>query len=131
MTQRRRPLSPHLSVYRAQLTSVVSVMQRVTGAGLALGLAYFVLWIGAAAYGPDVYEWAIRFLTSWFGYLSLVGISVCFFFHLCNGIRHLVWDLGWGFDLPEVFAGAYLVLGGTVVFTVATWVVVALRFGGV
>ena len=91
MPQRKRPLSPHLSVYKAQLSSVISVMQRVTGGGLGAGLACLLLWLGAAAYGPETYAWAQWVLTSWLGWLVLFGVSVSLAFHMCNGIRHLIW----------------------------------------
>ena len=130
MQKRKRPLSPHLSVYKGQISSVVSVMQRVTGGGLAIGLVYFVYWLGAAAYGPEAYARAHWFLTSWFGYLSLFGISICLYFHLCNGIRHLVWDIGYGFEIKQVHLGGIAVLAGTAILTVLTWMVFLLTGGG-
>lgn len=130
MSQRNRPLSPHLSIYKAQLSSVISVMQRGTGAGLGVGLGCFLLWIGAAAYGPETYAWAHWILTSWLGWLVLFGVSVCLAFHLCNGVRHLIWDIGFGFEIKQVELGGLLVLGGTVVLTVAFWAAALLVMGG-
>lgn len=129
MATRKRPLSPHLSVYKGQISSVVSVMQRVTGGGLAVGLGFFVYWLGAAAYGPDAYANAQWFLTTWFGYLCLFGFSVCMYFHLCNGVRHLVWDIGWGFEIRQVNVGGITVLAGTVVLTAITWAVALAKLG--
>jgi succinate dehydrogenase / fumarate reductase cytochrome b subunit len=129
MATRKRPLSPHLSVYKGQISSVVSVMQRITGGGLAVGLGFFVYWLGAAAYGPDAYATAQWFLTTWFGYLCLFGFSVSMYFHLCNGIRHLVWDIGWGFEIHQVTAGGIAVLAGTVILTAITWAVALAELG--
>jgi succinate dehydrogenase / fumarate reductase cytochrome b subunit len=129
MAKRKRPLSPHLSVYKGQISSVVSVMQRISGGGLAVGLGFFVYWLGAAAYGPDAYATAQWFLTTWFGYLCLFGFSVCMYFHLCNGIRHLVWDIGWGFEIHQVNASGIAVLAGTALFTAITWAVALAKLG--
>ena len=130
MATRKRPLSPHLSVYRGQISSTVSVFQRITGGGLAVGLLLFVYWLAAAAYGPEAYATARWVLTSWLGYLVLFGVSACLYFHLCNGIRHLIWDIGWGFEIRQVNAGGIAVLVGTAVLTVVTWLVVAAEQGG-
>ena len=129
MPQRKRPLSPHLSVYKAQMSSVISVMQRVTGGGLGLGLACFLLWIGAAAYGPETYAWAQWILTSWLGWLVLFGVSVALAFHLCNGIRHLIWDIGFGFEIDQVVLGGILVLAGTALLSAIFWIVALTRLG--
>lgn len=129
MAKRKRPLSPHLHIYKGQISSVVSVMQRITGGGLAVGLGFFVYWLGAAAYGPDAYAAAQWFLTTWFGYLCLFGFSVCMYFHLCNGIRHLIWDIGWGFEIHQVNAGGIAVLAGTALFTAITWAVALAKLG--
>ena len=129
MATRKRPLSPHLSVYKGQISSVVSVMQRVTGGGLAVGLGFLVYWLGAAAYGPESYATAQWFLTSWFGYLCLFGFSGCMYFHLCNGIRHLVWDIGFGFEIHQVNIGGIMVLAATAILTVLTWVYVFAKLG--
>ena len=129
MATRKRPLSPHLSAYKGQISSVVSVMQRITGGGLAVGLGFFVYWLAAAAYGPESYATAQWFLTTWFGYLCLFGFSVCIYFHLCNGIRHLIWDIGFGFEIHQVVIGGIAVLAGTAVLTVITWWVVLVKLG--
>jgi succinate dehydrogenase cytochrome b subunit len=129
MATRKRPLSPHLSVYKGQISSVVSVMQRVSGGGLTVGLGFFVYWLGSAAYGPEAYATAQWFLTTWFGYLCLFGFSVCMYFHLCNGVRHLIWDIGWGFEIHQVNASGIAVLVGTALLAVITWITVAVKLG--
>src|SRR5690348_15437891 len=86
-----RPLSPHLQVYRLPLTAVMSITHRITGVGLSLGLIVVTVWLVAAAYGPEAYDAFAGFMVSWLGLLILLGFSLALFFHLCNGIRHLLW----------------------------------------
>ncbi len=116
-----RPLSPHLQIYRPQITSGVSIFNRITGVGLAFAMLGMVYWIGAAAYGPETYARAQEVLGSWFGRLCLFGFSVCLFYHLSNGIRHLFWDIGWGFEIAQVNASGIAVLVATVVLTALAW----------
>src|ERR1700674_1731333 len=108
-----RPLSPHLQIYRWQLTSVLSILHRATGVWLSAGAIPLVWWLVAAASGPEAYDGAEDFLGSWIGLLLLFGWTVALFYHLCNGIRHLVWDTGHGLDLRSVYMGGWLVLGAT------------------
>jgi succinate dehydrogenase / fumarate reductase cytochrome b subunit len=91
MSSAKRPLSPHLQVYRPQLTSVLSIMHRLTGVGLSVGTLLLVYWLAAAAAGPDSFAAAQDFVGSFLGRLLLFGWTVSLFFHLCNGIRHLFW----------------------------------------
>ncbi len=121
MTTGNRPLSPHLQVYRPQITSVLSITHRITGVALAVGALVLVYWINAAAYGPDAFERAQAYMSHWFGRLLLFGWTLCLFFHLCNGVRHLFWDAGMGFELPQVRMSGWLVLIATVVLTILTW----------
>lgn len=93
-----RPLSPHLSVYRMQITMMTSIIHRITGVGLTLGMVLAVWWLLAASTGPEYFAFADAFMTSWFGILILVGSLWALCFHLCNGFRHLIWDVGRGFD---------------------------------
>lgn len=116
-----RPLSPHLQIYRLPLAALISITHRITGIGLALGTLLLTYWVASAASGPAAYDMAMGFITSWFGNLILLGFSVALFFHLCNGIRHLVWDTGRSFDLKDTARGNMLVLGGTVVLTLGAW----------
>lgn len=118
-----RPLSPHLQVYKFQLTMFISVLQRITGGFLALGLLVFAYWLAAAAYGPEAYARAQAVLGSWIGYLAVFGFSVALFFHLCNGIRHLFWDIGWGYENKQVRASSLAVVAGTVVLTALSWII--------
>jgi succinate dehydrogenase / fumarate reductase cytochrome b subunit len=116
-----RPLSPHLQVYRWQLTSVMSILHRASGVALSLGTILLVWWLVAAAEGPEAYAGVQAFLGSWIGRILLFGWTVALFYHLCNGIRHLWWDTGRGLDLKRVYAGGWAVLAGTVILTVLAW----------
>jgi len=122
MSAENRPLSPHLQVYRPQLTSVLSFMHRFTGSGLAVGTLLLVYWLVAVASGPDAYETAQNLIGSFIGRLFLFGWTVALFYHLCNGIRHLVWDTGRALDLEGVYLGGWLVLIGTGVLTLLSWI---------
>lgn len=116
-----RPLSPHLQVYRPQLTSVLSITHRATGVALAVGTLVLVWWLVAAASGPEQFETAQGFLGSWFGKLLLLGWTVALFYHLANGIRHLFWDAGLGFELKTAYASGWAVLAATVLLTALAW----------
>jgi succinate dehydrogenase / fumarate reductase cytochrome b subunit len=117
-----RPLSPHLQIYRWQLTSVLSILHRAAGVVLSAGAILLVWWLVAAASGPEAYEGVEDFLGSWLGLLLLFGWTVALFYHLCNGIRHLVWDTGYALDLKSVYVGGWVVVGATGVLTFVAWV---------
>lgn len=116
-----RPLSPHLQVYRLPLAAWLSILHRITGVGLTLGLLGLTWWIASAAYGPDAYDQAIAVIGSPLGYLVLFGFSVALFFHLCNGIRHLLWDAGKNFELAQTQRTNVMVISGTVLLTALAW----------
>jgi succinate dehydrogenase / fumarate reductase cytochrome b subunit len=118
-----RPLSPHLQIYRWQLTSVLSILHRATGIALGVGTILLVWWLVAAAQGPDAYVRVQGFLGSWIGLLLLFGWSLALYYHLCNGLRHLWWDTGRGLDLRSVYTGGWTVLAATAVLTAITWIV--------
>jgi len=124
-----RPLSPHLQVYRPQLTSFTSIMHRLTGIGLAVGLLYLVCWLVAAASGLEAFDRLQSFNGSIVGKLLLLGWTIAFFYHLLNGLRHLAWDAGWGFELPAAYRTGYAVLIGTAVLTILAWVIGYYRMG--
>ena len=116
-----RPLSPHLQVYRPQLTSVLSILHRATGVALAVGTLLLVWWLIAAATGPEAFGVVQTVLASWIGRLLLLGWTVALFYHLCNGIRHLFWDAGYGFELRTTYVSGWLVIVATIVLTAVTW----------
>ena len=124
-----RPLSPHLQVYRLPLAAWLSITHRITGIGLTIGTLLLTWWVASAAYGPHVYAQVMSFLTSPIGYLFMFGFSVALFYHLCNGIRHLLWDIGKNFEIAQTNRGNMVVIAGTIVLTVVSWVL-ALRMGG-
>jgi succinate dehydrogenase / fumarate reductase cytochrome b subunit len=117
-----RPLSPHLQIYRWQLTMLLSILHRATGIALSGGTILLVWWLVAAASGPDAYEGVQEFLGSWIGLLLLFGWTVSLFYHLCNGIRHLVWDTGHALDLKSTYTGGWAVVAATAVLTLAAWI---------
>ncbi len=120
MTPAERPLSPFQlgSTYRLQLTSVLSFSHRATGVALSVGTVFLVWWLVAAATSDSAFATAQWFMGSWLGLLMLLGWSFAFFFHLCNGIRHLVWDAGYGFELRTVYASGWTVVAASIVLTV-------------
>ncbi|MBN8890297.1 MAG: succinate dehydrogenase, cytochrome b556 subunit [Acetobacteraceae bacterium SCN 69-10] len=120
----RRPLSPHLQVYKPQITSVLSIFHRMTGVALSAGTLLLVWWLVAAATSEGAYATVSGFIRSPIGWLLLFGWSVALWFHFCNGIRHLFWDFGHGFELPQVHASGKAVLVATGVLTLLTWIVV-------
>jgi succinate dehydrogenase, cytochrome b556 subunit len=122
MTTRNRPLSPHLQIYRLPLLALMSITHRITGVGLVAGLVALAAWLGAAASGPEAFAAAQGFFGSPLGYLVLFGWTVALFFHLSHGIRHLLWDSGWGFELPQAYASAKVAIGATAVLTVVAWI---------
>ena len=130
MPTANRPLSPHLQVYKPQLTSMLSISHRATGIALSVGTLYLVWQLLAAASGPDAYEIFQRFAGSWLGLLVLLGWSASLFYHLLNGIRHLVWDAGYGFTLEATYKSGRWVMIGTVVLTVVAWVAGLGAWGG-
>jgi succinate dehydrogenase / fumarate reductase cytochrome b subunit len=116
-----RPMSPHLQIYRLPLAAVLSITHRITGVGLVLGTLLLTYWVAGAASGPAAYDTAVDFLQSWLGMLILFGFSAALFFHLCNGIRHLVWDTVHAFELKDTARSNIFVIAGTVVLTVGSW----------
>jgi succinate dehydrogenase / fumarate reductase cytochrome b subunit len=122
-----RPLSPHLQIYKPQLTSILSIIHRFTGIALTIGVLVFVSWIMAIALSEAAFMSVQLHFKSWYGQISLFGWSFCFFFHLCNGIRHLFWDAGLGLDLPQVYRSGWFVLYGSLSLTLGTWGYIYLR----
>lgn len=116
-----RPLSPHLQVYQPQLTSVLSIAHRFTGLCLSLGTAVLAIWLIAAAMGEGAFAAVNGHLGAWYGQVFLFAWSFALFYHLCNGIRHLAWDTGWGLDLSTTYITGYITLAAAAVLTVAAW----------
>ena len=113
-----RPLSPHLTIYRPQYTSMLSILHRATGVGLTLGAICVVWFLIAAATGEEYYNTINGLMTSWFGNLVWLGLTWALCYHFCNGIRHLFWDMGYGFELEQAWRSGLMVVGGSAVLTV-------------
>ena len=116
-----RPLSPHLQVYRPQLTSVMSIMHRASGAVLATGSLLVALWLVALAAGAAVFNPVAHAMQHPLGQLVMFGYSLALVYHGLNGIRHLMWDLRVGLEIKQVYQSGYLVLGLTLLVTAALW----------
>lgn len=117
-----RPLSPNIQIYRPQLTSVLSIMHRVTGVALSVSAIVLVVWLVATASGPDSYGRFQNLIGSWPGQILLLGATFAFFLHFCGGIRHLVWDAVHGFELRQIYASGWAVVVASVLLTLAAWI---------
>ncbi|HCO99868.1 MAG: succinate dehydrogenase, cytochrome b556 subunit [Alphaproteobacteria bacterium] len=122
MATDNRPLSPHLQVYRPQLTSVLSILHRATGILLTIGTLLLVWWLIAVAAGPTAFDTVQNFIGSIIGQILLLGWCFAFYYHMCNGIRHLVWDTGRGFELTAAYTSGWLVVAASVALTAFSWI---------
>ena len=118
-----RPLSPHLTIYRPQLTSMTSIFTRLTGNALIVGALLIVWWFAALASGPEAYGRANGFLTSWFGDLIMFGSVACLWYHMLAGIRHLVWDSGHMLDVERSELAGMAIIMVSILLTIFTVVV--------
>jgi succinate dehydrogenase / fumarate reductase cytochrome b subunit len=109
--------------YRFQLTSVLSFAHRVTGLGLSFGTLLLAAWLMALASGPEAYAAFAPHMSAWYGQVLLFAWSFAFMYHLCNGIRHLVWDAGYALDLEAAYRSGYISIAASLVLTAAIWVV--------
>ena len=128
--RRARPISPHLQIYKPMLTMMMSIVHRITGAALYFGMLLLAWWLIAAAAGPNAYanfEW---FIGSLIGRLVLFGYTWALIHHLLGGIRHLIWDLGYGFEPTEREFLALATIVGSIALTVLVWIVGYLAMGG-
>ena len=120
MSNPQTPLSPFLQ-YRPQLTSVLSITHRITGVLLCAGAVLLSVWLAALAAGSGVYEVLYGHVTAWYGRLVIFGFVFALYYHLCNGIRHLCWDLGWGLEITTAYRSGYAVLVFTLLLTMITF----------
>jgi succinate dehydrogenase / fumarate reductase cytochrome b subunit len=118
-----RPLSPHLQVYKPQMSSATSIFHRITGCALGAGTLLLTAWLVCAAAGDATFSVIQALLASWFGLLILIGFTAALFYHTFNGLRHLAWDAGRGFDLPVMHRTGWAVIFLTVAATVVFWVI--------
>ncbi len=119
----RRPLSPHLQVYKPQLTSVLSIMNRISGVATSVGTLMMVWWLVASAGSAHAFAVMQAFMGSFVGIILLFGWTVALMYHLVGGLRHLAWDAGYGFDLPQAYASGWAAIIATAVLTVLIWIV--------
>ena len=121
MSNNGRPLSPHLSIYRWPITMTISILHRATGVAMSVGFIVLAGWLFDAAMGAETYAAMLTYLDTMVGKLLLMGWSFAFFFHLSNGVRHLIWDSGRGFEKTTANASAWFVLLSAIVLTALFW----------
>ena len=121
---RQRPLSPHLQVYRPQLTSMMSIIHRATGVALTTGTLVLAAWLVAVAIGGETYKMVAMAVVHPLGQFVLFGYSAALIYHALNGIRHLTWDLGFGLTIPEVYRSGHIVLFLTFLLTACLWLAI-------
>ncbi len=126
MAKAERPLSPHLQIHRWYFTMALSIAHRITGVGLALGLVLLTWWLIALASGPDAFATVQAVMDSWIGALVLFVYTFVLFYHLANGVRHLAWDFGYGFELETARATGHAVLAFAGAMTVLTWLIIVI-----
>ena len=120
-TQNNRPLSPHLQIYRLPFAALLSITHRATGVILSLAALLMVCVLAAAASDAESYASFQVHLTSWYGQIFLIGVTLSLYIHLCNGIRHLFWDAGVGFELETAAMSAKMVIVAAIILTMGTW----------
>ena len=120
--QADRPLAPHLGWYRWQLTSLLSIAHRLSGAALVIGLVALSFWLFFLAQDVAAGGLVEAIFLSWFGTLVQIGFALAFFYHLLNGVRHLLWDFQLGLELPQVYRSGYIVIVLALLLTLAVWV---------
>lgn len=130
MSNSNRPLSPHIQIYSHQLTSVMSIMHRISGIALCAGVVVLSAWLIALADGPQSFQRISAIAGSALGQVVLFAFTLALFYHLGNGIRHLFWDAGYGFELKTVYASGKVVLVATVALTVLVWAAAMTTGGG-
>ena len=119
-----RPLSPHLAIYRPQLTSMTSILTRITGNALLISTLLVVWWFLSAAISPEYFAYADGVLTGWFGDIVLTLSVLGLWYHTLAGLRHLIWDMGYGLEVEQAEKMGIVCLVGSVVLTVITVLVV-------
>lgn len=121
----RRPVSPFMlgSAYRFQISSTTSILHRISGSALGVGSLLLTVWLVCAASGDAAFSVVQAFFASWIGLIVLFGFTAALFYHFCNGIRHLAWDAGRGFDIPVMQRNGKLVFAATIFLTVAFWAI--------
>tara|TARA_B110001454_G_scaffold205713_1_gene215535 strand:- start:2207 stop:2593 length:387 start_codon:yes stop_codon:yes gene_type:complete len=122
MRDNKNPLSPHLQVYRWHISSLLSITHRIVGAVNLLALTLIFFWLLILSFGESNYELFLFFINSFFGKFILIGFSWSMSFHLLSGIRHLVWDLGYGFEIKTANLSGIAVIVLSLIMTIIFWV---------
>ncbi len=117
----KRPMSPHLQIYDLPLTAKLSILHRATGAILFIGLILMIWVLAVAANGPESWKGMHTFLSSWLGKGILFGFTFSLYYHLSNGIRHLLWDIDTGLTLEDTKKSNLIVLATSTLLTLLTW----------
>jgi succinate dehydrogenase cytochrome b subunit len=128
---RERPLSPHLQIYRWPLPMAMSIVHRATGIALYYGTVLVAWWLIAAGAGPNAYSKIGGFINSWFGRLVLFAYTWTLIHHMLGGIRHLIWDSGYGFEPHERESLSFATIAGSVGLTLVLWVIGYMIVGSV
>ena len=123
MNESKNPLSPHLQIYRWQISSLISITHRITGILNFLGLIFISIWICSAGISENLFEYFLIFLKSFIGEFFLIGFTWSISYHLLSGIRHLFWDLGYGYEIKTANFSGILVILGSLILTIILWMI--------
>ena len=123
MNDSKNPLSPHLQIYRWQVSSLVSIIHRITGMLNLLGLIFICAWISSAGISENLFECFSVFLKSFIGTFILIGFTWSMTYHLLSGIRHFIWDLGYGYEIKTANLSGIIVVLGSLVLTTILWMI--------
>ena len=123
MNDSKNPLSPHLQIYRWQISSLISITHRITGILNFLGLIFISAWISSAGIGENSFEYFSVFLKSFIGEFFLIGFTWSISYHLLSGIRHLFWDLGYGYEIKTANISGILVILSSLILTIVLWMI--------
>jgi len=118
----KRPTSPHLQIYKPQITSVLSIIHRFTGIFLGIGMILLTWWLFSITIGPEMYQRTLDIISSWIGLSILFSFIASFFYHLFNGIRHLIWDAGIGFEIKTVTMTGWLIIFLSIIISLLTFI---------
>ncbi len=123
MNDSKNPLSPHLQIYRWQISSLISIIHRITGILNFLGLIFISVWISSAGISENSFEYFSVFLKSFIGRFILIGFTWSMSYHLLSGIRHLFWDLGYGYEIKTANFSGILVILSSLILTIVLWII--------
>jgi succinate dehydrogenase / fumarate reductase, cytochrome b subunit len=127
--QSKRPLSPHIQIYSPLINMVMSIMHRITGAALYFGSLLLAWWLIAAATGPDYYNYVVSWFATWPAKIILLGYTWALMHHMLGGLRHFIWDTGYGYDLKTIDLLSWGSLAGSLILTALIWIA-AVNLGG-